>query len=101
MNCAALNTCLQFQQLQTKAQQIFERGMRGREKRNTLSVSTVKSQYLTPNFTKNVNSDSAHGGENPEGDIKSLKEPHIKKQCKTKGNLVVLVRFCAIRLQFP
>lgn len=49
MNCAALNTCLQFQQLQTKAQQIFERGKRGREKGNTLSVSTVKPQDLTPN----------------------------------------------------
>lgn len=84
MNCAALNTCLQFQQLQTKAQKILERIKRGREKRNTFSVSTVKYQYITPNFTKNKNSDSAHRGANPEGDIKCLKEPHIKKQCKTK-----------------
>lgn len=37
MNCAALNTCLQFQQLQTKAQQIFERGREG-EKKETSSV---------------------------------------------------------------
>lgn len=67
MNCAALNTCLQFRQLQTKAQQIFERGKREREKGNTRSVSTVKSQNLTHNFAKNVTSDSVHRGANPGG----------------------------------